>query len=232
MQCKVCNTRLAPGERTCPNCGNDAGPGASFNRQTKQELPKAKMPEPEDSSGEIELELDDVTEDPLPPPRRSSPTSASKSSSGSKSEARPAARRGGAAPLFSPDAAGLRALLAEQPEALEPGLSVYRDEDGASVGAGYKTPIGEIDLLAKNSDGDLVVVTIMDKGQGEELVAEVLKRLGWVRKHLAAPKDRKVLGMVLCDEAPDDLSYTAAAVADTVAFKTYRVALTFEDIEI
>ena len=25
MFCKNCNTRLSPGERTCPNCGNDAG---------------------------------------------------------------------------------------------------------------------------------------------------------------------------------------------------------------
>jgi hypothetical protein len=37
---------------------------------------------------------------------------------------------------------------------------------------------------------------------------------------------------VLCVDVPEDLSYAAAAVIDTVAFKTYRVALTFEDLEV
>ena len=44
-----------------------------------------------------------------------------------------------------------------------------------------------------------------------------------------APETR---GIVLCAEEPEDLSYTAAAVADTVCFKTYRLALDFNDIEI
>ena len=43
---------------------------------------------------------------------------------------------------------------------------------------------------------------------------------------------RSVRGIVLCEEPPENLSYTAAAVADTVAFKTYRLALSFDDIEI
>ncbi len=72
---------------------------------------------------------------------------------------------------------------------------------------------------------------ISEKNQGDELVAEVLKRVGWIRKHLGE-KDQRVRGIVLCEDPPENLSYTAAAVADTVSFKTYRVALTFEDLKI
>ncbi len=86
-------------------------------------------------------------------------------------------------------------------------------------------------LLATSEAGELVVVMISEEQDGEELIAEVLQRIGWVRKHVCDEENR-VRGIVLCEQAPESLSYTAAAVADTVQFKTYRVALSFEDLEI
>lgn len=228
MHCKVCNTRLGTGERTCPNCGNDAGPGVSFSRASKPgRLPKKEL---EDSSDEVELELNDVTGD-QPAPAKARPAARKKPRTEKAAPAK-AAKPAGSAPLFSPDPAGLHALLQEQPDTLEPGLSIYGGDKGTTSGVSYDTPVGEIDLLCKSKQGDLVVVMIMEKTAGEELVAEILKRLGWVRKHLAEAEGAKVRGIVLCPEAPEDLSYTAAAVADTVSFKTYRVALTFDDVEI
>ena len=52
MHCKVCNTRIGPGERTCPNCGNDAGPGARLQPKGRtgslpvSKIAKRKAPEP------------------------------------------------------------------------------------------------------------------------------------------------------------------------------------------
>jgi hypothetical protein len=229
MNCKVCNTRLGPGERQCPNCGNDAGPGATSPRSSKPgPLPATDLSKSTDpNDDDIELELNEVSgevsaEVPAPAPPRSAPKVAKRP---------PAAKSSGPAPPLSIDASGLRALLFEQPGALEKGLCVYR-EGGKAVGAGYSSPVGDIDLLATDASGDIVVVTVMEKNRGEELLAEVLKRLGWARKHLAEAGGKKVRGIVLCAEVPEDLSYTAAAVADTVAFKTYRLALSFDDIEI
>ena len=91
--------------------------------------------------------------------------------------------------------------------------------------------MGVIDLLATDDKGALVVVMIADKGKAEELVPEILKRIGWVGKHLAEGK-RKVRAIVLVDEAPESLSYAAAAVSGTASFKTYQVSLSFEDLEI
>lgn len=222
MNCKVCNTRMSPGERTCPNCGNDAGPGASKPGTTKPgPLPSPRLSTATDPDDDIELELDEVSgEQPAPPPPKARPKPA---------KAKAPQRSAGSGSPFALDPAGLRGLLSEQPGALEKGLRVYR-EDGRAVGAGYKSPVGEIDLLATDKAGNIVVVTVMEKSQGEELVAEVLKRLGWARKHLAEGK--RVRGMVLCGEPPENLSYTAAAIADTVTFKTYRLALSFDDVEI
>ena len=41
-----------------------------------------------------------------------------------------------------------------------------------------------------------------------------------------------VRGLILVDETPPDLGYAAAAVANTISIKTYRLTLAFEDVEI
>jgi RecB family endonuclease NucS len=128
--------------------------------------------------------------------------------------------------------AGLRALLSDQPELLEPGLRVYRDEAGSAAGVSFATGVGEIDLLATDARGNLVAVLVAEKGRGEEeLVGDVLQRIGWLRKHLCDGR-QQVRAIVLVEEPPASLPYAAAAVADTVVFKTFRVALVFEDVEI
>jgi hypothetical protein len=135
-----------------------------------------------------------------------------------------------AAPPMGPE--GLRSLLADQPELLEPGLRVFRDDAGAPAGVGYATGVGAIDLLATDGRGNLVAVIVSEKGRGEEdLVAEVLQRIGWLRKHLCEAR-QQVRAIVLVEEPPASLPYAAAAVADTVSFKTFRVALVFEDVEL
>lgn len=289
MYCKLCNTRLNPGEKTCQNCGSattkpsPAAATASVSKLPSPELSTARDLDVEEEEVDVELELDEVTVEidanadsgtqPAPEPEKlraaePKPKAHSKSETQAKAKSKirnpfksrststpkpkPAAEvekpsapevsspesSGSAAvsdasatPFFAPDPAGLRRLLIEQPDALEPGLNLYCNDDGTPVGADYSTGVGDIDLLATDSDGGLVVVMISEKNQGDELVAEILKRVGWVRKHLGE-EDQRVRGIVLCEDPPENLSYAAAAVTDTVSFKTYRVALTFEDMEI
>jgi hypothetical protein len=214
MHCKLCNTRISPGEKTCPNCGADVR-GMSGSHPAPRRVPGRLSPSSLGSGArESELELDEVAH----PKAGRGPAAGT--------PARPAA----SAPPMGP--AGLRALLADQPELLEPGLRVYRDEAGAAVGVDYATGVGAIDLLATDARGSLVAVMIAEKGRGEEdLVAEVLQRIGWLRKHLCDGR-QAARAVVLVEEPPASLPYAAAAVADTVTFKTFRVALVFEDIEI
>jgi hypothetical protein len=139
-------------------------------------------------------------------------------------------KREGGPSLFSVDPAELRTLLIDQPELLEPGLCLLSDS-GQSVGARYATDVGEIDLLAVDERGDYVVVMVAERDPGTELIGDLLQRVGWVRKHLI--KDGgEVRAIVLTEPLSDEVRYSAAAVAGTVDFKTYRVALTFDDLEI
>jgi hypothetical protein len=241
MNCKVCNTRIGPSDRACPNCGSDAPSRATYERSSDPgPLPSADLSTAREEIDEdlgVELELDDVTgeieeDKPAPaarPPRPARPAVSPRRAAPApvKAASRDPAPAGN--PLAAPDARALRAMLAEQPGMLEPGLRIYQGDDGKPVGLGYSSAVGDIDLLASDSAGDLVVVMISETVQGETLVAEVLQRVGWVRKHVGEGKKR-VRGIVLCQEPPAGLSYAAAAVADTVAFKTFRVALTFQDV--
>jgi len=223
MHCKLCNTRISLGEKTCPNCGADVrGMSGSHPapRRSGRLSPSGLATGPDARrEPELELELDEVTPTSAPPAAH-------------PHAAHPAASPASRPPAGAMGPAGLRALLAERPELLEPGLRVYRDESGAPAGVDYATGVGTIDLLASDGRGHLVAVLVSEKARGEEdLVADALQRLGWLRKHLCKP-GQPARALVLVEEPPAGLSYAAAAVADTVAFKTYRIALIFEDVDL
>ena len=216
MHCKLCNTRLGENVRFCPNCGNDAGSVSLSGKETQPKAARsmARLPIRPPKRGGAEIELAEPAN--------------SNDSSGSV-RATPRAPSGPA--LLSPEPAAVREMLAGRPELLETGLRTHTDPQGKSVGSDFSTEVGEIDLLGRDAAGSYVVVMIAERGQGENCIAEVLQRIGWVRKHLAKGAER-VRGILLMDQPPESLSYAAAAVADTIAFKTYRMSLCFEDLQI
>ena len=128
------------------------------------------------------------------------------------------------APSFKLAPAEVIALLAARPELLRPGLSIPKGEVGAS---GQPTEVGQIDLLFADSEGGWVVVMVPESDSGADFVIEILHRIGWVRKH-RAEAGRSVRGVVLLPDGAGPAGYAAVALAETVEFKTYRMALRFE----
>lgn len=241
LLCKACNTRFQPGRSACPSCGRK-----SFTRITESArdagergalpLPTAAPGDagseasdtPDTSDTEVDLELHEVDvlaaavdpaaaeelkpEVPARPPRHH------------------LVREPGPAVLHL-SSAQVRTLVAEQPTLLEPQLAIFADEKGHQVGVDFPTPVGSIDLLARSPDGSFVIVMVPEPRDTDTLVPEILARIGYVRKHVAASR-KPVRGIVVIDEIPEELAYAAAGVSQTVAFKTYRVALTFHDLDL
>lgn len=206
MQCSGCGTLLEDGQFTCPNCGRMVW-SRGIGKQAAAPRPKSRpnlLPDPEDSSARIDTMDELELSDP--------------------------AHEGAEGSSLTPDPRQVRDLLAEDPELLEPGLKLVRDARSPS-GLDYPTDVGTIDLLARDAGGALVVVTVAKGDSGSDLVAEILQRIGWVRKHVAKTREG-VRGVVVMDQAPANLSYAAAAVADTVAFRTYRLKLSFEKVDL
>ncbi len=126
----------------------------------------------------------------------------------------------------------IRGILHEMPDRLEEGLSIYTDSKGRPVGSDYSTDVGFIDLLAIDDAGGLVAVLVEPgEGEGKDVVTIALERVGWIRKHVAE-EGQEVRAMVLLQGVPEGLQYTAAAVAETVSFKTFRLEITFSDVEL
>jgi len=201
-------------------------PGTSGREAPR--APKARETAPQASRSAPELEL---KEDP-----ESEALSLTELAPG-KPKRRSRNRRGTPAKESRPGLGGedVRRIVAERPDLVEAGLRVHTDAEDETVGVGFSTAVGDIDLLARDSAGGWVVVVIAEPGDGgvpgKELVGDLLQLMGWVRKHLGA-KGQEVRGIVLLESLPEDLGYAAAAVANTVEFKRYQLALTFESVDV
>ena len=129
-----------------------------------------------------------------------------------------------------PSPAEIRALIAEDPERIEPGLETYTDKAGKLVGVGYPTPVGKIDLLARDAKEALVVILVAEPGKEAELATSVLQRMGWAQKRLDSG-DQKVRGLILVESVPETLLYAASALPENVGIRTYHMALCFDVVE-
>lgn len=235
LLCKACNTRFQPGRSVCPSCGRK-----SFTRiteSTRDGGERGNLPPPAPPPGEVrndasdtevDLELHEV--DVLAAAVDPAAAEELKPEVPVKASRHVLAREPGPAVLHL-SSAQVRTLVAEQPTLLEPQLAIYADEKGQQVGVDFPTPVGSIDLLARAPDGSFVIVMVPEPRDADTLVPEILARIGYVRKHVAASR-KPVRGIVVIDEIPEELAYAAAGVSQTVSFKTYRVALTFHDLDL
>jgi RecB family endonuclease NucS len=239
LLCKACNTRFKDGRSACPSCGrrvfasvSESSPAADAE---PSRLPPAPQPEDteiqesDESTTDVDLELGEVdvlaeavepeavdelkVESPMVSPQRRT----------LDIEPGPA--------VLHLSAAQVRTLVAEQPALLQPDLAIYRDVNKDVVGVDYRTPVGAIDLLARDAQGDFVVVMVPDPRDIDSLIPAMLARIGYVRKHLA-PERKNVRGIVVIEEIPEDLAYAAAGVGPTLSFHAFRVALTFHALEL
>ena len=228
LLCHACNTRFEDGSRACPSCGRRAsehateavatGPGSSGS--TGPLPPSGRLEK--DVGIDLELDEQDVIRD-----RPSGGRTARSRRKPQPPSSIGRARESGSA-MLGLDSRQVRVLVCEQPGLLEKGLGVHADDDGQPIGIDFETPQGDIDLLARDKKGNLVVVMIPERGELDDVVSAVLQRIGWVRKHLSDDED--VRGIVVAEQLPETVSYAAAGVAGMVAFKAFRVALTFHDI--
>ncbi|HVN39158.1 MAG TPA: hypothetical protein VMW19_13405 [Myxococcota bacterium] len=182
----------------------------------------------------VELELDESVieepdetekeEAPLPAPKRSKTVTRKPAHAPAPVVARRAPRP--APPTLSLDPGQVRVLLAEQPGMVEKGLGVHSDASGRQVGVDFETPVGDIDLLARDPRGGFVIILVPEHDD-PDLVPGLLRRMGWVRKHLCKSGEA-VRAVAVMNDVPESALYAAAGLADgVIRFVGYRFALEF-----
>ncbi len=237
LLCKSCNTRFEDGKSACPSCGRrifvtlkeapkpgDSGPislASAVSTAAEADAAPNELSGSELDLGEVDVLAEAALPEAVEERKREAPAKPHTRVRRLEPEPGPA--------VFHLSAAQVRTLVAEQPALLEPELSIYRDAKSGVVGVDLSTPVGAIDLLARDRDGALVVIAVPDPRDADSLIADMLARIGYVRKHFASDK-KAVRGIVVIEEIPEELAYTAAGVSQTIAFKAYRVALTFHPL--
>jgi len=112
-------------------------------------------------------------------------------------------------PQAQPVTEFVRDYVTGQLDSLEQGLTEFVDREGRR-GVAYATPLGDIDVLAKDRAGDLVVVRTAPSDDLEALCGQMLGQVAWVRRHVAGA--REVRGILVARSLPEDLRYALSEV--------------------
>jgi hypothetical protein len=104
-------------------------------------------------------------------------------------------------------------------------LMLYIDDEGTPAQQ-YPTSEGFIDLLAKDADGNLVVIELKKGRSNQQVVGQILSYVGWVKNNLAV-KDQKVRGIIIAADSNQALLDAVGTVSNFISVKYYKVKFNF-----
>ncbi len=136
--------------------------------------------------------------------------------------------RGGTAASF-PLESHLRDFLARNLDSVDRGLQLYRDENGRE-GLEYPTDVGPIDILAKASNGELVVFELKLSRGPDRALGQLLRYMGWVKERVSKGGS-PVRGIIVANQMDEPLKY-AASVAPSVTLLEYEVSFKVRPVEL
>ncbi len=107
---------------------------------------------------------------------------------------------------------------------------LYKEPGDEEAGYEYPCDVGRIDLLAKHKTQPHWLVVELKRNQtSDQTVGQLLRYIGWVKRHLAEEKD-EVHGLIICREADDALHYALTTVPN-VALRLYEVEFRLKEEE-
>lgn len=101
-------------------------------------------------------------------------------------------------------------------------LKLYVDSNGNSGQQYYTEEVGYIDLLAQDTQDNFVVIELKKGRKDDEVIGQVLRYMGWVRKNLCS-KEQNVRGLIVVGERDPKLRYALQEVNAKVAAMVYQV---------
>ncbi len=123
--------------------------------------------------------------------------------------------------------ADLRNYLSEHLEDIEKGLQPYDPDNYVEFDTGA---VGRIDLLAKDSSGNIVVIELKKGRADDQAVGQLCRYLGWVKEHLAKGQHR-VRGRLIANVISDKLLYAVLPIPD-VDLASYEVSFSIRSVSV
>jgi len=100
--------------------------------------------------------------------------------------------------------------------------ALYQEPGDEEAGYEYPCDVGRIDLLARHKREPRWLVVELKRNQtSDQTVGQILRYIGWVKRHLAEDGD-VVHGLIICHEADDALRY-ALSTLPNVELRLYEV---------
>jgi len=100
--------------------------------------------------------------------------------------------------------------------------ALYQEPGDEEAGYEYPCNVGRIDLLAKHKRKPHWLVVELKRNQtSDQTVGQLLRYIGWVKRHLAEEED-VVHGLIICHEADAALHYALSTLPD-VGLRLYEV---------
>ena len=120
----------------------------------------------------------------------------------------------------------LQNFLAKNLSLIEPGLSLYMEEEIS----GIEFPVGNrfIDILAIDKNNDYVVIELKVSRGYDRVVGQILRYMAWIRKN-HAEDSQKVRGIIIAREISDDL-LLACSETKNVELYEYNLSITLNKI--
>ncbi len=124
----------------------------------------------------------------------------------------------------------LRNYLAEHLHLIEPGLTLYKDEQEGLIGIEYPVGGRYIDILAVSAHGDFVVVELKVSRGHERVVGQLMRYMGWVRLNLAKGS-QKVRGVIVARRISEDLKIACSELKHAELLE-YEMAISLKRVSL
>lgn len=121
----------------------------------------------------------------------------------------------------------LRNYLSKNLTLLEPGLTLFQDEEFT----GIEFPVGGrfIDILAVDSQGNYVVIELKVSRGYDRVMGQILRYMAWVKKNLA--EQHNVRGIIVASDITEDLQLAASLLPNVQLFQ-YSIAMRIAPVQL
>lgn len=110
--------------------------------------------------------------------------------------------------------------------------TIYSEPGDEMAGYEYPTGVGRIDILARHKERlAWLVVELKRDRAADQTLGQVLRYIGWIKRHLAAP-DEEVYGLIIAPDVEKNLLYSLKGVNDRrISLMRYRVEFHLESVD-
>jgi endonuclease NucS-like protein len=122
----------------------------------------------------------------------------------------------------------LQHYLAKNLHAIEPGLQLWKDDDGSIDGIEFDVGGRRIDILAVDKNNDLVVIELKVSKGYDRVVGQIARYMAWIEQH-HADEGQSVRGVIIAREIGEDLRLATSKISDVELFE-YTLSIELERI--